>query len=102
MKILGTKKIKPVHRDNPPEPVVVKDEPAPEKLELITGARLIRMPRGDQRYPAALYASTKAPAKGSKINLKMDNGTIYSGTVHDSTEADGEVLVEFRDGLTPS
>ena len=77
-----------------PDPAASQDVP-------ITGARLIRMPRGDQRYPAALYASTKAPAKGSKINLKMDNGTIYSGTVHDSTEADGEVLVEFRDGLSP-
>jgi hypothetical protein len=66
----------------------------------ITGARLIRIPRGDQRFPAAIYKG-EAPAKGSEIVLKMDNGTSYSGIVHDATDADGEVLVEFRDGLTP-
>ena len=73
---------------------------APEKPKgPIKGARLIRIARGDQRYPAAIYKG-EAPAKGSKIMLKMGNGSTYSGIVHDATEADGEVIVEFRDGLT--
>ena len=73
---------------------------APEKPKgPIKGARLIRLARGDHRYPAAIYKG-EAPAKGSKIMLKMGNGSTYSGIVHDATEADGEVIVEFRDGLT--
>lgn len=67
----------------------------------ITGAKLMHIPRGDVEYPAALYSGT-APTKGSKITLKMDNGATYSGIVHDATEVDGEVLVEFRDGLKPA
>ena len=74
--------------------------PAPEKPKgPIKGARLIRIARGDVRYPAAIYKG-EAPANGSKIMLKMGNGSTYSGIVHDATEADGEVIVEFRDGLT--
>jgi hypothetical protein len=73
---------------------------APEKPKgPIKGARLIRIARGDVRYPAAIYKG-EAPAKGSKIMLKMGNGSTYSGIVHDATEADGDVIVEFRDGLT--
>ena len=79
---------------------LAEQSPAPEKPNgLIKGARLIRIARGDQRYPAAIYKG-EAPAKGSKIMLKMGNGSTYSGIVHDATEADGEVIVEFRDGLT--
>ena len=79
---------------------LAEQSPAPEKPKgPIKGARLIRLARGDQRYPAAIYKG-EAPAKGIKITLKMGNGSIYSGIVHDATEADGEVIVEFRDGLT--
>ena len=79
---------------------LAEQSPAPEKPRgSIKGARLIRIARGDQRYPAAIYKG-EAPAKGSKISFKMANGSTYSGIVHDATDADGEVIVEFRDGLT--
>ena len=35
------------------------------------------------------------------MQFAMPNGVTYSGTVADSTEADGEVLVEFTDGILP-
>lgn len=76
------------------------DKKASVKAGPITGARLVQVPRDGLKYPAAIYRGDK-PSKGSKISLKMKNGTTYEGLVHDSTEADGEVLVEFRDGLTP-
>lgn len=74
----------------------------PKVVAAMTGAKLITMPRGDQTFPALIYAADEAPAKGAKIKVKLDNGVTYTGTVHDSTMADGEVLVELRDGLTPT
>jgi hypothetical protein len=29
-------------------------------------------------------------------------GTVYQGIVHDATEVDGEVIAEFRNGLSPA
>jgi len=79
-----------------------EQSPTPEKPKgPVTGARLIRIQRGDKRYPAAIYKG-EAPSKGSKLTLKMSNGSTYAGIVHDATDADGEVLVEFRDGIKPS
>lgn len=66
----------------------------------ITGARITHITRGDVEYPAARFKGD-APAKGSKITLKLDNGALYSGIVQDATAADGEALVEFSGGLTP-
>ena len=100
MKIPGTKNIKPVHRDNPPDPVIEKDEPAPEKLDLIKGVTLTRLKMDGVSKPCALYDGD-APSKGAKIAFKLDNGVVYSGIVADATSADGNVLVEFKDGITP-
>lgn len=69
--------------------------------EVLTGVRLVPMTRGDRTMPALIYAAKEAPIKGDKINVKLDNGFTYTGTVHDATFADCEVLVEFSDGLTP-
>jgi len=74
----------------------------PQKIEEpITGARIIAMPTGTGSTPALIYKGSDIPKAGTKLLAKMDNGTTYSGIVADATEADGEVLVEFRDGLTP-
>jgi predicted transcriptional regulator len=50
------------------------------------------------RYPAAIYDGS-APKKGSTIKLRLGNGTLYAGEVYDATEAEGQVLVEFVDGI---
>jgi hypothetical protein len=71
-----------------------------EQSPVVEGARLIRVPRGDQNFPAAIYEG-ETPSAGDKIKIKLDNGVTYAGTVHDATSVDGEVMVEFRDGLTP-
>lgn len=94
------KNVKPVHRDAPPEPVVLKDEPAPEKLDLIKGVTLTRTKLDGVSAPCAIYDGD-APRKGTKIAFKLDNGVTYTGTVAGVTEADGNVLVEFKDGITP-
>lgn len=63
--------------------------------------RLIRMSRGDKSYPAIIFRGDK-PEKGDVLAVPLENGITYIGTVYDATEADGEVLVEFRNGLTPT
>ena len=66
----------------------------------IKGVTIVRMPRGAVDYPAAVYRGT-APAKGETLRFELDNGVTYAGKVHDVTEADGEVLAEFVDGIAP-
>ena len=65
----------------------------------IENARLIRMPRGDKLFPAAVFKG-KAPAKGDDLLLRFGD-VVYTGVVMNSTTADGETLVEFSNGLTP-
>lgn len=66
----------------------------------IADARLIRVPRGDKNFPAAIYTGD-TPEPGDEITFALENGVTYSGIVHDATAVDGEVMVEFEDGLTP-
>lgn len=66
--------------------------------DIIENVRLTRIPRGVMRYPAAIYDGS-APKKGSTIKLRLGNGTLYAGEVYDATEAEGQVLVEFVDGI---
>lgn len=77
-----------------------QDVSKPKKREPITNARLIRIPRGDLSYPAAVYKGD-VPSKGEKLTFKLTNRVSYTGIVHDATEVDGEVVCEFRTGLTP-
>lgn len=56
--------------------------------------------RPDDQHPVAIYRGT-APEKGKVIRITLDNGLTYSGKVADVTEADGEVMVEFKDGIAP-
>jgi len=67
----------------------------------ITGARIFTMPTPTGTTPAMIY-NGDVPEKGGVLQFAMSNGVTYSGTVANATEADGEVLVEFTDGLTPS
>ena len=66
----------------------------------ITGARIVTMPTPTGTTPAMIY-NGEAPEKGAVMQFLMPNGVTYSGTVAGATEADGEVLVEFTNGITP-
>ena len=77
-----------------------KGVPAKKKPELIEGVTLTRIDYSGVSSPCALYDGA-APEKGERISFKLDNGITYSGIVADATEADGNVLVEFEDGITP-
>lgn len=51
-------------------------------------------------FPAFLpKKGTAAPTKGATITIAPGNGFEYTGKVTDVTEAGGEALVEFADGL---
>jgi len=58
------------------------------------------MPTKTGSTPAMIYKGD-VPEKGAVMQFLMPNGVTYSGTVADVTEADGEVLVEFTDGILP-
>ncbi|MBO29081.1 MAG: hypothetical protein CML61_10070 [Rhodobacteraceae bacterium] len=67
----------------------------------ITGGKLATVgPGTGVSHPALLY-SGEAPQKGASIKFILDNGVEYEGTVADATASDGNVLVEFKDGITP-
>jgi len=66
----------------------------------ITGARIVTMPTKTGTTPAMIYKG-KTPKAGDVLQFTMSNGVTYSGTVADATEADGEVLVEFTNGILP-
>ena len=66
----------------------------------ITGAKIVTMPTKTGSTPAMIYKGD-VPEKGAVMQFLMPNGVTYSGTVVDATEADGEVLVEFTDGILP-
>ena len=65
-------------------------------IENVTIARI----RPDDPFPVAFFRG-EAPEKGEAIRIILDNGLTYSGTVAEVTEADGEVMVEFTDGIAP-
>ena len=80
-----------------------EDTPAPAAPKSIlkpVKARLIRIPRDGKRYPAAVFKG-EAPKKGTSLKIDV-GGTVYSGIIHDATEVDGEVVAEFRNGLSPA
>ena len=66
----------------------------------ITGARIVTMPTPTGTTPAMIY-NGDVPEKGDVLQFAMSNGVTYSGTVADATEAGGEVLVEFTNGILP-
>ena len=66
----------------------------------ITGAKIVTMPTKTGSTPAMIYKGD-VPENGSVMKFTMPNGVTYSGTVADVTEADGEVLVEFKNGILP-
>jgi hypothetical protein len=66
----------------------------------ITGARIVTMPTKTGTTPAMAY-NGKTPKVGDVLQFAMSNGVTYSGTVADAIEADGEVLVEFTNGILP-
>ena len=79
------KKTKPASADQSP-------------MAKITGARLTRIFRGNVGDPAAIYTGD-APSIGDTLRLVIGN-TEYSGIVLDATASDGQVIVEFVNGLT--
>ena len=83
------------------ESVEPSSVPKKKKPELIAGVKLTRVgPGTGVSTPAALYDG-KAPKVGQRLHFKLANGVTYTGIVADATEADGNVLVEFKDGIKP-
>lgn len=74
--------------------------PKKKKSPLIEGVTLTRIREDGHSSPCALYDGT-APEKGERISFKLANDVIYTGVVADATEADGNVLVEFVNGIKP-
>ena len=74
--------------------------PSKPKAGTITGARIVTMPTPTGTTPAMIYKGD-VPEKGDVLQFSMSNGFTYSGTVADATEAEGEVLVEFVNGILP-
>ena len=70
------------------------------KTKPILGARIVTMPTPTGSTPAMIYKGD-VPEKGVVMQFTMSNGVTYSGTVADATEAGGEVLVEFTNGILP-
>jgi len=66
----------------------------------ITGAYIVTMPTPTGTTPAMIY-NGDVPENGDVLHFAMPNGVTYSGTVADATEAGGEVLVEFTNGILP-
>lgn len=66
----------------------------------IDGGKIVPMTVGDKTAPALLF-NGDAPDVGSKITMTLENGVTYRATVADVVEAGGEVMVEFKDGLSP-
>jgi hypothetical protein len=75
-------------------------EPKTTPAKLITDAQVVAMPTPTGSTPAIVYRGIE-PKKGSVIKFTLGNGVTYTGTVADATNADGEVLVEFTDGILP-
>ena len=80
------------------KPAEAEPKTMPEKL--IVGAEVVTMPTPTGSTPAILYRGG-APKKGSVIKFTLSNGVTYSGKVADANEAEGEVLVEFTNGILP-
>lgn len=77
-----------------------ESEPVKEPT-LIVGAKIVRLGRGDGHSPPCLLYDGAAPYKGEQVTFTLDNGVKYTGSVADAVEVDGNVFVEFKDGITP-
>jgi len=71
-----------------------------KKTETITGARIVVMPTKTGSTPAMIYKG-ELPEKGDVMKFRMPNGVTYSGKIADFIESNGEILVEFTDGILP-
>lgn len=67
---------------------------------VIDDVQIVRTKQDGISPPCALYKGT-APDVGATIKFRLDNGVVYSGVVAEVTDAAGEVLVEFKDGIQP-
>lgn len=70
------------------------------KAKPIAEARIVTMQTPTGSTPAVAYRGT-IPKVGEVIQFTLANGVTYSGTVADAVEADGEVLIEFTNGILP-
>lgn len=68
----------------------------------VDGVKLGRHPLTSESagHPFARFKG-KAPKSGEVLEFKLENGVTYTGIVSEAKEADGEVLAEFKDGVTP-
>lgn len=66
----------------------------------IDGGKTIPMRVNGLTAPCLVYEGDK-PDVGAKITATLANGVTYAGVVAAVIDADGKVLIEFKDGLTP-
>jgi hypothetical protein len=68
---------------------------------LIANPKIVRIGRGDGHSPPCLSYDGPAPNVGQEISFALENGVTYCGIVADAVEADGNVFVEFENGIEP-
>ncbi|SMP32179.1 hypothetical protein [Shimia sagamensis] len=85
-------KDKPAAADPKPVPTVVT----------VKGVKLGRLPleSGKPGHPVAFFKG-EVPPVDSTLKFTLENGVTYAGIVVEAVEADGEVMTEFKGGLTP-
>jgi hypothetical protein len=73
----------------------------PDPPVIISNPKLVRLGRGDGHSPPCLLYDGSVPNVGQEIKFALENGVTYSGIVADAVEVDGNVFVEFKDGIKP-
>jgi hypothetical protein len=68
---------------------------------VITNPKIVRIGNGDGHSPPCLSYDGLAPSAGQEIRFALENGVTYYGIVADAVEAEGNVFVEFLDGILP-
>lgn len=80
---------------------VTEEEPdKSSRIQTIDGVELVRSGKGGVDAPMALFTGPE-PDVGASVEFTLKNNVTYAGQVAATTEADGQVLVEFVDGIKP-
>jgi hypothetical protein len=66
----------------------------------IKGGKIHPLTVGNITMPCLIFKGDE-PEIDTFITFKIENGVTYTGVVKDTTKADGEVMVEFHDGIQP-
>lgn len=64
-------------------------------------ATIVRLTQDGVSHPMVLCEGYPKPDEGSAFSFILDNGVEYVGEVKETTASDGQMLVEFVDGIKP-